>query len=64
MLGIGRSSFYAWRQRQGRVRLEREKLKALLIKHHKASMASAGSRTLAKVLQAMGIGSDGTWLAA
>ncbi|WP_414158119.1 IS3 family transposase [Pseudomonas sp. BNK-45] len=54
VLGISRSSFYAWRERQGRARPEREKLKALLVKHHKASRASAGSRTLAKVLQANG----------
>ncbi|MBB3243468.1 hypothetical protein FHW68_005038, partial [Pseudomonas sp. Tn43] len=33
---------------------EREKLKAVLVKHHKESRASAGSRTLSKELQAKG----------
>ena len=28
--GVNRSSFYAWRQRQGKVKPEREKLKAML----------------------------------
>ena len=51
---VSRSSFYAWRQRQGKVNPEREKLKAALVKHHKASRASAGSRTLSKELQANG----------
>lgn len=52
--GVNRSSFYAWRQRQGKVKPEREKLKAALVEHHKESRASAGSRTLAKELQAKG----------
>lgn len=54
VLGISRSSFYAWRQRQGKVNPKREKLKAVLVKHHKESRESAGSRTLAKELQAKG----------
>lgn len=54
MLEISRSSFYNWRQRQGQQCPEREKLKAELVRHHKASRASAGSRTLAKMLQAAG----------
>lgn len=52
--GVNRSSFYAWRQRQGRANPEREKLKAALVRHHKASRASAGARTLAKELQEKG----------
>lgn len=52
--GVNRSSFYAWRQHQGKVKPEREKLKAVLIEHHKESRASAGSRTLAKELPAKG----------
>lgn len=51
---INRSSFYAWRQRQGKVSPKREKLKAMLVKHHRASRESAGARTLAKQLQAGG----------
>ncbi|WP_323559216.1 hypothetical protein, partial [Pseudomonas sp. RTS2] len=31
---MNRSSFYAWRQRQGRANLERDKLKAALVNHH------------------------------
>jgi putative transposase len=54
VFGISRSSFYAWRERQGKVNPSREKLKAALVKHHRASRASAGSRTLAKELQADG----------
>ncbi|MDB6447186.1 IS3 family transposase, partial [Pseudomonas sp. 21TX0197] len=54
VLGINRSSFYAWRQRQDKVNPRREKLKAVLVKHHKASRESAGARTLAKQLQASG----------
>ena len=54
VFGVNRSSFYAWRQRQGKVNPEREKLKAVLIKHHRASRESAGARTLAKELQANG----------
>jgi putative transposase len=46
-----RSSFKARRQRQGKVKPEREKLKAVLIEHHKESRASAGSCTLGKELQ-------------
>ena len=49
-----RSSFYAWRQRQGRANPERDKLKAALVRHHKASRESAGARTLSKELQAKG----------
>ena len=52
--GVNRSSFYAWLQRQGKVNPAREKLKALLVKHHRASRASAGARTLAKQLQENG----------
>ena len=52
--GVNRSSFYAWRQRQGKVKPEREKLKAVLVEHHKESRASAGARTLSKELQAKG----------
>jgi len=54
VFGINRSSFYAWRQRQGKVSPKREKLKAMLVKHHRASRESAGARTLAKQLQAGG----------
>jgi len=51
---VCRSSFYAWRQRQGKVSPEREKLKAMLVEHHKESRASAGARTLSRELQAKG----------
>lgn len=54
MFGLSRSGFYAWRRRQTKVNLRREKLKSLLINHHRASRASAGARTLAKELQARG----------
>ncbi|KTB60825.1 hypothetical protein AO066_02860 [Pseudomonas fluorescens] len=40
--GVDRSSFYAWRQRQGRANPKGERLKNALVKHHKASRASAG----------------------
>jgi putative transposase len=53
-LGVNRSSFYAWRQRQGKVNSEREELKAVLVKHHKESRGSAGARTLSKELQENG----------
>ncbi|VVP58174.1 hypothetical protein PS880_05889 [Pseudomonas fluorescens] len=62
--GVNRSSFYAWRQRQGKVKPEREKLNAMLVEHHKESRASAVSRTLSKELQAKGIVSGDIWLAA
>ncbi|WP_434611567.1 IS3 family transposase [Pseudomonas sp. Z6-20] len=52
--GINRSSFYAWRQRQGRANPERDKLKAALVRHHRASRESAGARTLSKELKAKG----------
>ncbi|MGY2373659.1 IS3 family transposase [Pseudomonas sp. SDO524_S393] len=52
--GVNRSSFHAWRQHQGRANPERDKLKAALVRHHKASRASAGARTLAKELQEKG----------
>lgn len=54
MFGVNRSSFYAWRQRQGRANPERDKLKAALVRHHKASRESASARTLSKELQAKG----------
>ncbi|NVZ67120.1 IS3 family transposase, partial [Pseudomonas gingeri] len=51
---VNRSSFYVWRQRQGRVNPDREKLIVVLIKQHKESRGSAGARTLSKELQAKG----------
>jgi putative transposase len=54
VFGLSRSGFYAWRERQTKVDPEREKLKTLLVKHHKASRSSSGARTLAKELQAEG----------
>lgn len=54
VFGVNRSSFYAWRQRQGKANLGREKLKAVLVAQHKESRGSAGARTLAKELQAKG----------
>ncbi|WP_225924373.1 hypothetical protein [Pseudomonas khavaziana] len=62
MFGINRSSFYTWRQRKGRANPERDKLKAALVRHHKAS-ESAGARTLSKGYKPKGIVSDVTWLA-
>ncbi len=54
VLEVSRSSFYAWRQRQGKVDPEREKLKAALIEQHRASKGSAGARSLASLLQDQG----------
>ncbi|WP_442107850.1 IS3 family transposase [Pseudomonas sp. NUPR-001] len=54
VLGVSRSSFYCWRQRKDRRYPGREKLKAQLIRHHRESRGAAGSRTLAKMLQASG----------
>lgn len=54
VLGISRSSFYCWRDRRVQRDPERERLKTQLVRHHRASRQSAGSRTLAKLLQADG----------
>lgn len=51
MFEVNRSSYYAWRQRQGKTNPEREALKVALIKFHKASKGSAGARTLSKDMQ-------------
>lgn len=48
---VSRSGYYAWRQRQGKTSPKREELKLALIKYHKASRGSAGSRTLSEDLQ-------------
>ncbi|WP_033864896.1 IS3 family transposase, partial [Pseudomonas sp. QTF5] len=48
---VNRSSYYAWRQRQGKTNPEREALKVELIKYHKASKGSAGARSLSKDMQ-------------
>ena len=51
---VNRSSFYDWLNRRGRVSLRRERLKAAIVKLHKTSRQSAGSRSLSKALQAQG----------
>ncbi|MDI3357886.1 IS3 family transposase [Pseudomonas sp. UYIF39] len=51
---VSRSGYYAWRRRQGKTNLERDALKLVLIKYHKASRGSAGSRTLSEDLQGAG----------
>ena len=51
---VNRSSYYAWRQRQGKTNLEREALKVVLVKYHKASRGSAGARTLSEDLRGAG----------
>ncbi|MHC8411047.1 IS3 family transposase [Pseudomonas sp. Hz4] len=51
---VNRSSYYAWRQRQGKTNPEREALKVVLIKYHKASRGSAGARTLSEDLRGDG----------
>lgn len=54
MFEVNRSSYYAWRQRQGKTNPEREALKVVLIKYHKASRGSAGARTLSEDLRGDG----------
>lgn len=49
-----RSSYYAWRQRQGKTHLAREAFKVVLVKYHKASRGSAGARTLSEDLRGAG----------
>ena len=51
MLGVNRSSFYAWRQRQGMVNPVRERLREAIVHFHKASRGAAGARMLASDLQ-------------
>lgn len=51
MLGVKRSSFYAWRQRQARKNPERDQLRSAVEGHFKASRDSAGSRTLTQELR-------------
>ncbi|WP_258197093.1 IS3 family transposase [Pseudomonas entomophila] len=53
-LGVERSSFYAWRKRQGRENPEREALRSCVVVHFKASRSSAGSRTLMHELRREG----------
>ena len=54
MFEVNRSSYYAWRQRQGKTNPERAALKVELIKYHKASNGSAGARTLSEDLRGDG----------
>jgi len=54
VLGVKRSSFYAWRKRQGRENLERDALRSQVIKLFKASRGSAGSRTLMQEMRREG----------
>ncbi|MDW2777940.1 IS3 family transposase [Pseudomonas sp. BEA3.1] len=51
MLGVKRSSFYAWRKRQGRENPARDALRLLVIKHFNASRGASGSRTLMQELR-------------
>ncbi|MGN2384797.1 IS3 family transposase, partial [Pseudomonas juntendi] len=50
MLGVKRSSFYAWRKRQGRENPARDALRLLAVKHFNASRSASGSRTLVQEL--------------
>lgn len=54
MFEVNRSSFYAWRKRQGKVDPHREALKVALVQLHKASRGSAGARTLSRERQNKG----------
>jgi len=58
---VNRSSYYAWRQRQGKTNPEREALKVVLIKYHKASRGSAGARTLSEDCGVTAIRWAATW---
>ncbi|WOB61653.1 IS3 family transposase [Pseudomonas sp. NBB] len=51
VLGVKRSSFYAWRKRQGRENPARDALRLLVIKHFNASRGASGSRTLMQELR-------------
>lgn len=53
-LGVERSSFYAWRKRQGCENSERDALRSRVVVHFKASRSSAGSRTLMHELRREG----------
>ncbi|WP_416148196.1 IS3 family transposase [Pseudomonas sp. KU26590] len=53
-MGVNRSSFYAWRQRQGVANRGRARLRTLLVRFHKESRGSAGARTLASDLRSEG----------
>ncbi|WP_327440723.1 IS3 family transposase [Pseudomonas donghuensis] len=54
VLGVRRSSFYAWRKRQGRKDPVREDLRSTMASLFKASRSSAGSRTLVRELRRAG----------
>lgn len=54
MLGVKRSSFYAWRKRQGRENPARDALRLLAVKHFNASRSASGSRTLVQELRREG----------
>nr|WP_264082871.1 IS3 family transposase [Pseudomonas urmiensis] len=51
VLGVKRSSFYAWRKRQARKNPERDQLRSAVEGHFKVSRGSAGSRTLTEELR-------------
>jgi putative transposase len=54
VLGVNRSSYYAWRKRKGVVNRKRARLRALIVSCHKASKGAAGARSLAGELQNKG----------
>lgn len=54
MLGVKRSSFYAWRKRQARKNPGRDRLRMVVNSLFKASRGSAGSRTLTQELRRAG----------
>jgi putative transposase len=54
VLGVKRSSFYAWRKRQGLENPDRDALRLRVIKHFNESRNASGSRTLVQELRREG----------